>query len=283
MREYKEQRILRKVMYNPLILFRNNIILFLLVAFVQCNNKVINEKQYDSKSYFSEKVKEISKNFSLYYNYRYKNIKLSSEFNGIDSFFKPTDKISFFRLLLTGEFMPVKIDSLPTYMLLKIPPHTDSSIIRDIKDYTEETLFYIGLRGKAIPKFNFKDINGNLYSNASFDGKIVVIKCWYMACVACVKEIPELNKLVEQNKPYKDNIAFISFAFDSKESLNYFLAKRRFNYLVFPDTKNYISDSLHVHMYPTHILLDKKGKIVTYVNDVHDLKLELEKLKAQVK
>lgn len=96
-------------------------------------------------------------------------------------------------------------------------------------------------------------------------------------------EIPELNKLVEQNKPYKDNIAFISFAFDSKESLNYFLAKRRFNYLVFPDTKNYISDSLHVHMYPTHILLDKKGKIVTYVNDVHDLKLELEKLKAQVK
>lgn len=178
--------------------------------------------------------------------------------------------------------MPVKIDSLPTYALLKIPGDTDSSITRDIKNYAGKTLFYMGLEGRPIPEFNFKDINGDSYSNVSFEGKIVVIKCWYIACIACIKEIPTLNKLVEQHKIRKDNIAFISFAFDSKERLRSFLSDRQFSYLVFPDTKNFVSDSLHVDTYPTHILLDKKGRIITYVNDVQDLIVMLEELESKV-
>lgn len=91
-----------------------------------------------------------------------------------------------------------------------------------------------------------------------------------------------MNKLVEQNKPYKDDIVFISFAFDSRERLKSFLAKRRFDYLVIPDAKDFISDSLHVDTYPTHILLDRKGKVVMYANDIHDLIPALEKLKNKV-
>ena len=74
----------------------------------------------------------------------------------------------------------------------------------------------------------------------------------------------------------------ISFAFDSKVRLKSFLSERRFDYLVIPDAEDFISDSLHVDTYPTHILLDKKGKVVTYVNDVHDLIPALEKLKNKV-
>ena len=119
----------------------------------------------------------------------------------------------------------------------------------------------------------------SLKNTSFFEGKIVVIKCWYISCVACIEEFPELNKLVEQNKPYKDDIVFISFAFDSRERLKSFLEKRRFEYLVIPDAEDFISDSLLVDTYPTHILLDRKGKVVLYANDIHDLIPALEKLK----
>jgi cytochrome oxidase Cu insertion factor (SCO1/SenC/PrrC family) len=38
------------------------------------------------------------------------------------------------------------------------------------------------------PDFSFKDLNGNLITNESIRGKIVVIKCWYIHCAACIKE-----------------------------------------------------------------------------------------------
>lgn len=259
--------------------FKMNILLSLIIVLTQCNSGSVYEKQHVSKEAFNEKVKGISKDFSLYYNYRYYNIKLSRDFIGLDSSFTAIDKEAFLRLLLTGAFMPVKIDTVPTYMLFKMPGDTKPEIIRDIKNYAEKISFYMGMEGRPMPAFNFKDINGNTYNNDSFEGKIVVIKCWFISCVACVKEFPELNKLVEQNKPYKDEIVFISFAFDQEERLKSFLSKRKFDYLVIPDAEDFISDALHVDTYPTHILLDKKGKVVTYVNDVHDLIPALEKLK----
>jgi peroxiredoxin len=261
---------------------KTNILLCLIVALTQCNSGSVYEKKHVSKSSFNEKVKGLSKDFRSYYTYRYYNIKLSRDFIGLDSSFTAIDKDSFLRLLVTGEFMPVKIDTVPTYMLFKMPGDTNPEIIRDIKNYAGKTSFYMGMEGKPMPAFTFKDINGDLYDNAFFEGKIVVIKCWFISCVACIKEFPELNKLVEQNKPYKDDIVFISFAFDSKERLKSFLSERRFDYLVIPDAEDFISDALHVDTYPTHILLDKKGKVVTYVNDVHDLIPALEKLKNKV-
>ncbi|HRP32815.1 MAG TPA: TlpA disulfide reductase family protein [Agriterribacter sp.] len=265
--------------FVKLSFFKMNVLLFLVIVLTHCNRNTVNEKQKVTKAFFNEKVKGISKDFSSYYSYRYYNIKLSRDFVGVDSSFMPIGKESFLRLLLTGKFMPVKIDTVPTYMLFKMPNDTKPEIISDVKYYAEKISFYMGMEGKSMPSFNFKDINGDTYDNASFEGKIVVIKCWYIGCVACIKEFPELNKLVEENKPYRDHILFISFALDSKERLKEFLSNRRLDYLVIPDAEGFISDSLHVDSYPTHILLDKKGKVVTYVNDVHDLIPALEKLK----
>ncbi len=268
--------------FAKVLFLQMSMLLFLIATLTQCISASVYEKQHASKTYFSKKVKEMSKDFSLYYNYRYYNIKLSGDFIGLDSSFTAIDEGSFLRLLLTGEFMPVKVDSVPTYMLFKLPGDTNPEIIGDIKYYAEKTSFYMGMEGKPMPTFNFKDINGDTYNNAFFVGKIVVIKCWFISCVACIKEFPELNKLVEQNEPYKDDIVFISFAFDSKESLKSFLSEKRLEYLEIPDAEDFLSEALHVDTYPTHILLDKKGNVVTYVNDVHDLIPALEKLKNKV-
>jgi peroxiredoxin len=45
--------------------------------------------------------------------------------------------------------------------------------------------------GELFPDFSFKDLNGNLITK-KYEGKIVVIKCWYIHCAACIKEFQRL-------------------------------------------------------------------------------------------
>jgi len=51
--------------------------------------------------------------------------------------------------------------------------------------------------GKPVTNFEFKDMNGNLYTLASLKGKVVVLNFWFSTCVPCIEEVPELNMLVE--------------------------------------------------------------------------------------
>jgi peroxiredoxin len=102
-------------------------------------------------------------------------------------------------------------------------------------------------------------------------GKIVILKCWFIRCMACVKEFPELNKVVEKyNK--RNDMQFISLAWDSKIQLTSFLKTKEFKYAVVPaKDEKYMREQLNVTTYPTHILIDKNGKVVKVVNDISDL------------
>ena len=132
------------------------------------------------------------------------------------------------------------------------------------------------IEGTEIPEFNFKDINGKLYNKTNVKGKILVLKCWFIHCVACVKEFPELNKLVDEYQKNND-ILFISLAMDSKEELSKFLETKIFKYATISEMKSYMTDKLNITQYPTHLLIDRKGKIKKVVNTVGDLKPFLQK------
>jgi peroxiredoxin len=136
------------------------------------------------------------------------------------------------------------------------------------------------MEGIDIPEFNFTDLNGKVYNKSSTKGKIVILKCWFIHCVACVKEFPELNKLVDEYRQ-DTNIKFISLARDSKENLISFLKDRQFKYAVVPNSDNYVTHSLGIQEYPTHIFIDENGKIQKVVNSVDDLIAFLRKVKAE--
>ena len=123
---------------------------------------------------------------------------------------------------------------------------------------------------KSIPDFRFTDLNGKVYDKSSTKGKIVVLKCWFIHCVACVKEFPELNKLVDENQSRND-IVFISIAIDNKKDLQKFLNTKEFKYVVIPETENYMTSKLNISEYPTHFLIDKNGKILKVVNRIDEL------------
>lgn len=216
--------------------------------------------------------------FMTWYTYTYYNIHLSQDFIGLDLDSGIIDKKAFLNKLLTDKVFAFKIGTKADNDVYKLYPLTskDESIKATIKEMASTEMQHYKMEGTQIPAFNFTDLNGIKYDNASTKGKLIVLKCWFIGCVACVKEFPELNKLVNN---YKDNdsILFISLAIDKKEELTRFLKTKKFKYAVVPEMKNFMSNELDITQYPTHLLVDKTGKIVKIVNRIDELVPFLEK------
>ena len=121
---------------------------------------------------------------------------------------------------------------------------------------------------------DFKDTNGNVYNHKTMQNKIVVIKCWYLACQACREEIPALNEMVSHYQKRTD-IVFISLVFDSKEEINKFLKSNIFKYASIVNQKNYLMNILKIRSFPTHIIVDRSGFISKVVNSSEELSTAL--------
>ena len=216
---------------------------------------------------------ELLKNFMSWYKYTYDNIRLSDDFVGLDTDSTIIKKSTFLHRLATGKFIPIKVmkrDDVNYYKLYK-SSSADADIERTLKEMASTAITYYAMEGKEIPAFDFFDLNGNEYNNTNTRGKIIVLKCWFIRCVACVKEFPELNKLVDKYKSRND-IAFISLAWETKQQLTAFLKTKEFKYAVVPDKdQKYMQEQWNVTTYPTHILINKTGTIVKVVNTVNDL------------
>ncbi len=113
--------------------------------------------------------------------------------------------------------------------------------------------------GEAIEPFSTRDLRGNKIKLKDLRGKVVVLNFWFIGCPACMQEIPELNKLVDN---YKDNpnVVFLAIALDYSYDLKKFLKTTTFNYDII-DNGRYIADGYKIGLYPTSVILDKEGKV----------------------
>ena len=112
--------------------------------------------------------------------------------------------------------------------------------------------------GKPIAPFDYVDIYGNKLSSHSLKGKVIVLNFWYPSCAPCLKEIPELNAIVERKKG--EDVVFIAPAiYTSKEELlDSFLPRHPFSYqMVLINNQDY-----SVTSFPTHVLIDQDFRVV---------------------
>jgi peroxiredoxin len=222
---------------------------------------------------------QIQKSFSDWWTYQSENIMLSRDFVALDQWSKEISKETFLQKLTDGNAIVIRLksdDSHYYYKLFKIQPKSDTSIKATINQQAFDAFKNFKMEGTAFPEFSFKDLNGNLASNESMKGKMVVIKCWYIHCAACIKEFPEVNQMVAKYKDRKD-ILFVSLAEDTPEQLKVFLARKPLSYPVIPNMKQYMNETLQLNAFPTHFILDKEGKIVTIVNNYPSLEVALDK------
>jgi peroxiredoxin len=222
---------------------------------------------------------QIQKTYTDWSAYQSKKIMLSRDFVALDILSKEISKESFLDQLANGNFIPIRLkseDSVYYYKLFKIQPKSDTSIKATINQIAFDAYKNFEMEGKPFPEFSFKDLNGNLVSNETMKGKIIVIKCWYIHCTPCIKEFPHVNKLAEKYKDRKD-ILFVSLAEDSPEQLKAFLAKRPLAYSVIPSMKIYMNEALQLNSFPTHFILNKEGLIAKVLPNVESLEVALEK------
>lgn len=241
---------------------------------------VLNATSCTQKPGFGDPVKQpakILKDMIAFLTYKERNVHLSEDFTALNTDNEIITKESFLTLLSTGDYLPLQLksnDSIPYYQLYKLDASANEDIRMTLKGWGSHELALFKLEGTTLPDFNFVDLDGNVFTKETTKGKILVLKCWYIGCQACVKEMPALNDMVSLYKDRKD-ILFVSLAFDNKEELTAFLKKRSFIYSVVPDQKEFMRDNLNLHMYPTHFIVNKQGLIVKVVNDSRALAVEL--------
>lgn len=229
-------------------------------------DKHSNEKPVESPD-------KILKNFQSWWSYHNRYVKLNDDFIPLDTAFQVIDEENFRKLLITGEYLPLRLispDSLIHYTLYKLNASVEDGIKQQLKDWAYTEYKYFEMKGKPLTGFNYTDLNGKTYDAETTKNKIVVLKFWFIGCAPCIAEMPELNNLVTRYKNRSD-IVFVSLAFDEKKKLEAFLKKKKFDYAVIPDQENYLTKDLNVRSYPTHLIINKQGKVVKVLNTAHEL------------
>jgi peroxiredoxin len=118
--------------------------------------------------------------------------------------------------------------------------------------------------GTQFPNFTVQDLQGKPLSVANDKGKIVLIDFWATWCEPCVEEMPNVEKLYQQDHDKGFDIIGVSLD-QQKAKLTSFIKENNMAWPQYFDGKG--GDSVLVKQYgietiPATFLLDKDGKII---------------------
>ena len=216
---------------------------------------------FDAQKAIESGIVEVD-DFQSWWSYHYYDIDLYGYFVPLnqDSVFIKKD--IFLQKIIDGELMPIKVKSpegANFYRLYGVDGEAREGVVNTLKNEALRALKYYEMEDTKFPEVEFTTLEGNKYTTESLKGKFVVYKTWFINCVACVKEFPDLNEFVEE---YKDeNVVFISLATDDADSLKEFLKTKEFSYHTVAGQETLIQDQLGFNVYPTHVLVKPNGKI----------------------
>ena len=119
--------------------------------------------------------------------------------------------------------------------------------------------------GDRIPEFTIKEYkSGDLLTNETFEGKILLIDFWATWCKPCLAEFPNLEKLYAQYHEKGFEILGISLDEDPKR-LEKYVDQRSLMWVVAHDEKGFgsnISKTFKVAALPKPILVNGNGEII---------------------
>ena len=177
------------------------------------------------------------------------------------------------RILTEEEYKKAKVNSLENtkqnlgadyelYEKLEIIEENKDQIKYKFKwEYLNEEMFAEKLiEEKLIGKtLEFESLNFlNSKEKKTLDkSKPTFVNFWFTSCPPCIEEMPALNELKEK---YKDKINFVSITFDTKERVEKFLVKYKFDFIHIVGEKDF-TESLGFVGYPKTFLLDKNKVI----------------------
>ena len=208
-----------------------------------------------------------------WWRYHKTNIDLTSDFVPLGEGGDSLPKKAFFEALLTGDYIALEKKSggdQELYQLFKLTEGADEDISYTIAADSYRQYKHFTMEGKEFPDFSFTDMEGNIWSKEELKGKTLVVKTWFIRCKPCIEEMPQLNQLVEEYRDRED-VVFLSLSLDTEEELQKFLSEKEFKYVVIPQQKSFIEDTLGFSIYPTHVVVNPSGKIRKVVNTAPEM------------
>lgn len=250
--------------------------LLLLIVF-GCSNASNQEKRIFTTQYGSIKALQahLEADKMAWWIYHKKHIILSTEFNPLDTEGKDISKQAFLEKLDTGDFIALEVTDEAGnnyYQLRPLSEDAEQSISGTVEVDAYVALQHFLQEGKDFPAFEFNDLDGNQFSQEDLIGKTIFLKTWFIACAPCIKEMPDLNAMVEAYRNRED-VIFISLALDKPDALKKFLTKRQFDYKIVAEQSDYILENLVNLAYPTHYIIGPDGKVKKITSNFEELDL----------
>lgn len=237
--------------------------------------------KYGAPQDYGKPVEEpmaILKNFDSFLSYYGTNVKLEANFMPFDESSHQITKDAFLRSVVTGKYLPLRLQSklpYPVYRLYKLDASVNSRVAECLHGWAADYYGRYSKLGKPFPKFNFVDMNGKVYNNENTRGKILVLKGWDLTCPPCIREIPELNNMVKKYQNRKD-IVFLSLVPDDDAKVKEFLVKHPFSYPVVTH-QHFLYNNLQFEFAPCHIIVNKEGIITCATFMTSELENDLAK------
>ncbi len=113
---------------------------------------------------------------------------------------------------------------------------------------------------KTVSDFEVNLTDGSRFKYSENKGKVIVLNFWATWCGPCRREIPELNELVKKFEGNKE-VIFLAITDEDKRTVQNFLKKQEFLYKVAINGRK-LRREFKVNAFPTHFIIDKKGKVV---------------------
>ena len=121
--------------------------------------------------------------------------------------------------------------------------------------------------------FEFINKEVQAISNQDLKGKVVWLDFWFIGCPPCWRIFPEVQRVYDQNR---DNPEFALYAvnrFDDPQKLFTRIEEKGYTFPVVRGTQEAM-DALGVYVYPTVILINKKGEVV-FMGELDEAELML--------
>ncbi len=116
--------------------------------------------------------------------------------------------------------------------------------------------------GALAPDFVLSDLNGTKVRLADYRGKkVVFVNFWAPWCPSCRFEMPTMPAVYHRFKEQGLEILAISIDQGSRQQTVTYAAEHQLPFPVLLDPKQEVMDRYRVRFIPTHVLIDRQGRI----------------------
>ena len=122
-------------------------------------------------------------------------------------------------------------------------------------------LLFAGMQARAVD-YKLPDINGDMQSLDQYKGKWLIVNYWATWCSTCMKELPDLFSLHEDNKNKDIAVVGINYESISQKRLKQFVENKLIPYRILRSKPVELTPLGRVPALPTTYIIDPEGRVV---------------------